>query len=48
MKPGKSKKILIIVIILTIIIVGAGVTYAFLKTDIFKSDKEMFFKYITF
>ena len=46
MKPNKSKKIIIIIIILVILIGGAGVTFAFLKTDIFKSNKEMFFKYI--
>ena len=47
MKPNKSKKILVIVIILVILIIGAGVIFALSKTDLMKSNKEKFFKYIT-
>lgn len=43
----KSKVIFIIIIILVILIVLTGFAYAFLATDVFKSNKELFFKYIT-
>ena len=44
----KSKKILIIVIIIMAILVTAGgvLAYLFIATDTFKSDKELFAKYI--
>lgn len=44
----KSKKILIIVIIIIAILVTAGgvLAYLFIATDTFKSDKELFAKYI--
>lgn len=45
MKNNKSKKIFIIAIIVIVLILVVGVTYAFLATDMFKSDKDMFFKY---
>ena len=43
-----SKKILIIVIIMIVVLAIAGTTLGFLylKTDLFKSDKELFQKYI--
>ena len=48
MRKGKSKKILIIIIILVILIIAiAGVAYAYFATDIFKSNRQMFFKYIS-
>lgn len=45
----KSKKIIIIVItILVILAMGGGIfAYLFLATDVFKSDKELFSKYIS-
>lgn len=46
----KKKKILIITIILILMVlavVGATFAYLFLKTDIFKSDKELFGKYMS-
>ena len=48
MNQKKNTKMLIILIILTIIlIIGIGVTYIILATDMFKSEKKVFFKYIT-
>ena len=48
MNQKKNTKILlIIIIILFILILFAGVAFAYFATDIFKSDKELFFKYIT-
>lgn len=48
MGQKKSNKIiLIIIIILVILILLAGVAYAYFSTDIFKSNKDLFFKYIT-
>lgn len=48
MNQKKNSKILIISIILTIIlIIGIGVVYIILATDMFKSEKKLFFKYIT-
>lgn len=48
MKSNKSKVILTVVITLTILILATigVVTYLFLKTDIFKSNKEIFSKYV--
>ena len=46
MKQNKSKKILIIcIIVILILILIAGLAFAFIATDIFKSKKELFFKY---
>jgi len=48
MNQKKNGKIIIILIILTIVLMLlAGVAYAYFATDIFRSDKELFFKYIT-
>ena len=48
MNQKKNSKILIISIILTIIlIIGIGVVYIILATDMFKSEIKLFFKYIT-
>ena len=47
MNQRKNKKILIILIIILLIVVlilGAAIIY--FLTDILKSDKELFFKYI--
>lgn len=41
-----SKIILIAIIILVILILLAGVGYAYFATDAFKSNKDLFFKYI--
>lgn len=45
---SRNKKILIIVIItiLVLVIVGATFAYLFIATDTFKSDKELFAKYM--
>lgn len=45
MKNNKSKKIFIISIIILSIILVAGLVYAITATDLFKSDKALFFKY---
>lgn len=42
-----SKIILIVIILLVALILLTGVAYAFFATDIFKSNKDLFFKYIT-
>lgn len=48
MNQKKNSKVLIISIILTIIlIIGIGVAYIILATDMFKSEKKLFFKYVT-
>ena len=48
MNQKKNSKILIISIILTIIlIIGIGAAYIILATDMFKSEKKLFFKYVT-
>ena len=43
----KGKKILSIILVLLILllIAGGAFAYAYIATDIFKTDKEMFFKY---
>ncbi len=47
MKPKKSKKILVIIIIAVILVIAlVGVAYCYFATDIFKSNKELFFKYM--
>lgn len=48
MNQKKSTKILMILIIavLAIILVG-GIAFAYLTTDIFRSEKDLFFKYMT-
>lgn len=48
MKSNKSKVILTVVITLIILILGATgvVAYLYLQTDIFKSNKEIFSKYV--
>ena len=48
MNQKKNSKVLIISIILTIIlIIGIGAAYIILATDMFKSEKKLFFKYVT-
>lgn len=44
----KGKKILIIAIVLILILaaVGGGVAYAYFKTDLFKSDEQLFYEYL--
>ena len=41
-----KKKILLIVLIV-IILLGVGGAYAYFATNAFKSDKEMFFEYLS-
>lgn len=46
----KNKKILIVSIIIVIVLIlalGAGIAFAYFATDIFKTDEELFFKYIS-
>lgn len=43
----KNKIILISIIIVVILTLFIGITYAFLATDLLKSNKDLFFKYIT-
>lgn len=48
MNQKKSKKIIVILIVVAVIIILlSGLTLMYLATDIFRSDKELFFKYIT-
>lgn len=48
MNQKKSKKIIIIAIIIVLILtILAGVAYAYLETDFLKSNKKLFFKYIS-
>ena len=48
MNQKKNKKILMILMIITaIVILIAGAAIIYLVTDIFKTDKELFFKYVT-
>lgn len=42
-----TKLILILIILLVILIVIAGVAYTYFATDVFKTNKELFFKYAT-
>ena len=42
----KSKIILILIILLVILTLLIGITYAFFATDILKSNKNLFFKYM--
>ena len=43
----KKLKFIIVFFILIIILCGAGyVAYLYLKTDFFKSNKELFFRYL--
>lgn len=42
-----SKIILIMIILLVTLIILIGVVYAYFTTDMFRSNKELFFKYIT-
>ena len=43
----KSKVIFIIIIVLVVLILLTGIIYAYFATDTFKSNKELFFKYMT-
>lgn len=43
----KTKVLLIIIIVLFVILLLAGGAFTYFATDIFKSDKELFFKYIS-
>ena len=45
MKPNKSKKIIIISIIVLVLLLVVGIVYAFVATDLMKSNKDLFFKY---
>ena len=48
MEPKKnSKVILVVIILLVILILLTGIAYAYFATDMFKSNKELFFKYVT-
>ncbi len=47
MNQKKNKILLISIIILLVIILIAGIAYAFIATDLFKNNKNLFFKYST-
>lgn len=48
MNQKKNTKILVILIILIVIlIIGIGITYIVFATDMFRSEKKLFFKYVT-
>lgn len=48
MGQKKSNKLILIVILLLVILIFlVGVAYAYFATDIFKSNKDLFFKYMT-
>ena len=46
-RKKNTKIILITIILLIILILVAGIAYAYLSTDLFKGDKQLFFKYIS-
>ena len=41
------KKKILLVILIVVILLGIGGTYAYFATDVFKTNKELFFSYIT-
>ncbi len=45
MNQGKAKKIILIIIIFLLILLG-GIAYAYFATDIFKTPKQLFAKYL--
>lgn len=48
MKQKKSSKTIIILIIVALILaICAGLAYAYIATDLFKTNKQLFFKYLT-
>lgn len=48
MNQKKNNKIIIIaIIIILILILISGIAYVFMGTDLFRSDKKLFFKYIS-
>ena len=48
MKQKKSSKVIIIaIIIMLILIIGIGVAYAYMATDLLKSNKKLFFNYLS-
>ncbi len=47
MKRKNGFTIPLVVVILVIILIGAGITYAVLGTELFKSNKDLFYKYIS-
>lgn len=48
MNQKKNKKIIIIaIVIILILIIFSGLAYAYMATDFLKSDKQLFFKYIS-
>lgn len=46
MNQKKSKKIIILIVLILVLILGLGLAYTYFATDIFSSDKKMFFKYL--
>ena len=41
------KKKILLAILIVVILLGIGGTYAYFATDVFKTNKELFFSYIT-
>lgn len=46
MEPKKKRKLIIIIMVLIFLILLTGFTYIYLVTDLFKSNKELFFQYM--
>lgn len=44
---NKKRVIIILIIIILILIIGTGTALAYLKTDLFKTNKQLFLKYIS-
>lgn len=46
MNQKKNKKIIILIVVIVILILGIGIAYTYFATDVFSSNKKMFFKYL--
>ncbi len=46
MNQKKNKKIIILIVVIIALILSIGLAYAYFATDIFNSNKKMFFKYL--
>lgn len=47
MKSKKSKMIVLIVVLIQIVLVAGVLAYVYFETDVFKTDKQVFFEYIS-
>lgn len=46
MNQKKNKKIIILIVGIIVLILGVGLAYTYFATDVFNSNKQMFFKYL--